>query len=50
MINFICSFGFIGFLFLLLSISYILYISFLFLVYKIDNGKLNIIEYFKRMI
>ena len=50
MINFICSFGFIGFLFLLLSIGYILYICFLYLVYKIDKGKLTMIEYFRKMI
>lgn len=50
MINFICSFGFVGILFLILSIGDIFFTGFLYLIYKLDHGKLGMVEYFKRMI
>lgn len=49
MINFICSFGLAWLFLLFLPVGYIIFTFFLYIVYKITGGKLNMIEYFKRM-
>ena len=50
MFNFIYCTGFIGLFCLALVVLDFIMTTFLYVIYKLDNGKLNMIEYFKRMI
>ena len=50
MFEFIFSFGVVGFFCLALSVGYIVYTFFLYIVYKLDGGKMGLIKYFKNML
>ena len=50
MIDFICSVGFVGLFCLLLSVLDLVFTFFLYVVYKIDGGKMGLIKYFRNML
>ena len=50
MVNLVCCVGFVGLFCLVLDIADLIIIFILYIVYKLDGGKMGIVEYFKRMV
>ena len=50
MIDLVCCVGFVGLFCLVLAIADLIFTFILYIVYKLDGGKMGIVEYFKRMV